>query len=458
MQAKPRDRQQNLYEVQLGFLCDSSQPLMRLSQVIDWSHFDEAFGNLYSEGQGRPAKPTRLMVGLHYLKHAQDLSDEEVVYQWVQNPYWQYFCGEETFQHELPIDPSSMTRWRNRLKSEGLEALLFETIHAGLKTKVLKRTSLQRLNVDTTVQEKAVTFPTDSKLYHRMREKLVKEANVCEVELRQSYKRLSKKSLIMQGRYRHARQGKRANKQVRKLKTYLGCVTRDIKRKIEGSPNLQEHFAPLLETAHRLLSQQRKDKNKLYSLHAPEVECIAKGKAHKKYEFGCKVSVATTSEDNFIVGSQALHGNPYDGHTLNGAVEQAERLGDFEAKEIYVDRGYRGHDYEGPAKVHLARTGMRKVKPTLRRWLKRRSAIEPVIGHMKTDGRLGRNYLLGVEGDRINAILCGAGHNIRKLLRAFLLFLFSWLFKTRFQSIAYKKPCYSLPTFAINRVFQGRLF
>jgi transposase, IS5 family len=357
--------------------------------VIDWSHFDEAFGNLYSEGQGRPAKPTRLMVGLHYLKHAQDLSDEDVVYQWVQNSYWQYFCGEETFQHELPIDLSSMTRWCNLLKIEVLEALLSETIHAGLKTKVLKRTSLQRLNVDITVQEKAVTFPTDSKLYHRMREKLVKESNVCEVELRQSYKRLSNKSLIMQCRYRHARQGKRAKKQVRKLKTYLGCVTRDIKRKIEGSPNLQEHFAPLLETAHRLLSQQRKDKNKLYSLHAQEVECIAKGKAHKKYEFGCKVSVATTSEDNFIVGSQALHGNPYDGHTLNGAVEQAERLGDFEAKEIYIDRGYRGHDYEGPAKVHLARTGMRKVKPTLRRWLKRRLAIEPVIGHMKTDGRLG---------------------------------------------------------------------
>ena len=166
------------------------------------------------------------------------------------------------------------------------------------------------------------------------------------------------------------------------------------------------------------------------------MECIAKGKAHKKDEFGCKVSVATTSEDNFVVGLQALHGNPYDGHTLNRAVEQAERLGDFEAKEVYVDRGYRGHDYEGPAKVHLARTGMRKVKPTLRRWLKRRSAIEPVIGHMKTDGRLCRNYLLGVEGDRINAILCGAGHNIRKLLRAFLLFLFLWLFKIRFQSIA----------------------
>jgi IS5 family transposase len=165
--------------------------------VIDWSHFDETFGNFYSEGQGRPAKPTRLMVGLHYLKHAQDLSDEEVVRQWVQNPYWQYFCGEETFQHELPIDPSSMTRWRNRLKSEGLEVLLSETIYAGLKTKVLSRASLQRLNVDTTVQEKAVTFPRDSKLYQRMRERLVNEAKVCELELRQSYKRLSKKSLTM---------------------------------------------------------------------------------------------------------------------------------------------------------------------------------------------------------------------------------------------------------------------
>ena len=197
MQAKPRYRQQNLYEVHLEFLCDSSQTLMCLSQVIDWSDFDEIFGNLYSEGQGRPANPTRLMVGLHYLKHAQDLSDEEVVRQWVQNPYWQYFCGEETFQLELPIDLSSMTRWRNRLKSEGLEVLLSETIHAGLKTKVLSRASLQRLNVDTTVQEKAVTFPRDSKLYQRMRERLVNEAKVCELELRQSYKRLSKKSLTM---------------------------------------------------------------------------------------------------------------------------------------------------------------------------------------------------------------------------------------------------------------------
>ncbi len=436
MQSKARDRQGELYSVRLDFLCKDAHPLVRLSKMIDWFHFDEAFGKLYSEGQGRPAKPTRLMVGLHYLKHAFDLSDEEVVAQWVENPYWQHLCGEEYFQHEFPIDPSSMTRWRNRLKSEGLETLLSETVRAGLKTKVLKRTSLQRLNVDTTVQEKAISFPTDAKLYHRMREQLVNKAKVHGIELRQSFSRLSKNALFMQGRYRHARQGKRANKQVRKLKTYLGRVLRDIERKVSDNSELQGSFAPLFGTAHRLLQQQRKDKNKLYSLHAPEVECIAKGKVHKKYEFGCKVSVATSSKDNFVVGAQAFHGNPYDGHTLNESIKQVERLAQFRAKEVFVDLGYRGHDYEGEAKVHVGSRGKKKKLPSLRKWLKRRSAIEPVIGHMKTDGRLGRNYLLGQEGDRINAILCGAGHNIRKLLRAFLLFLFWRLFKTRFQPLA----------------------
>jgi len=270
-------------------------------------------------------------------------------------------------------------------------------------------------------------------LYHRIRLKLVDEAKARNVELRQPYTRKSKQSLIMQGRYAHARQMKRSRKEIRKLKTYLGRVTRDIERKISGNEDLKHRFAPLQEMGHRLLKQKRTDSGKLYSLHAPEVECIAKGKAHKKYEFGCKVSVATTSKDNFVVGTQAFHGNPYDGHTLKEAVEQAERLGNFTTKALFLDKGYRGHNYDGPAEVHIARSGMKRVKRSLRRWLKRRSAIEPVIGHMKNDGRLGRNYLLGMEGDRMNAILCGAGHNIRKLLRAFLLFLFWRLFKNRFQ-------------------------
>ena len=310
--------------------------------------------------------------------------------------------------------------------------MLEETIRTGLKTNVLKKKSFRKINVDTTVQEKAITFPTDAKLYHRMRERLVEKAKESGIELRQSYRRKSKRSLVMQGRYGHARQMKRAKKEVKKLKTFLGRVTRDIERKISGNSELKERFSNEMEMANRLLLQKRSDKGKLYSLHAPEVECISKGKAHKKYEFGCKVGVAATSKDNFVVGVQAFHGNPYDGHTLNESVSQAERLGKFKAKEIYVDMGYRKHDYEGEAVVHVARRGLRKVKHSLRKWLKRRSAIEPVIGHMKNDGRLGRNYLLGEEGDRMNAILCGAGHNMRKLLTAFLFFLFGWRYETAF--------------------------
>ena len=436
MHAKPRDGQGELYAVRLEVLCKATHPLVQLSKVIKWAQFDDAFGPLYSAGQGRPAKPTRLMVGLHYLKHAYGLSDEEVVAQWVENPYWQVLCGEDYFQHEAPIDPSLMTKWRNRLKSQGLETLLAETIRTGLKTRVLKRTSLNRLNVDTTVQEKAISFPTDAKLAHRLRTKLVKEAKACGIELRQSYTRKAKQALVMQSRYAHARQMRRARRAVRQLQTYLGRVTRDIERKVAGTPAWQQRFAPLLKMGHRLLQQQRTDHDKLYSLHAPEVECIAKGKAHKRYEFGCKVSIVTTSKDNFVLGAQAWHGNPYDGHTLQEAVDQAERLGGFTPHALFVDRGYRGHNYDGPAEVHLARRGLRREKPSLRRWLKRRSAIEPVIGHMKTDGRLGRNYLLGKEGDKMNAILCGAGHNIRKLLRAFLLSLFRWLFNDRVQPVA----------------------
>jgi len=317
MQAKARDRQQEIFKTRLGRICDEGHPLYKLAGIIAWSEFDQAFGGFYSECQGRPAKPTRLLVGLHYLKHAHDLSDEEVVFQWVENPYWQYFCGEEYFKHELPIDPSLMTKWRNRLKSGGLEKLLAETIKAGLRTKVLKKTSLNRVNVDTTAQEKAVTFPTDAKLCYRMLMKLVKMAKSGGFELRQSYTRSAKRSLIMQGRYSHARQMKRSRKEIKKLRIYLGRVTRDLRRKLGGGEPEEKLFAPMLEMAERLFKQKRDDKNKLYSLHAPEVECIAKGKAHKKYEFGCKVSVATTSKDNFVLGVQAFHGNPYDGHTGN---------------------------------------------------------------------------------------------------------------------------------------------
>ena len=427
MQAKPDIGQGNLFKHRLINLLDKKHPLYILSHVIEWISFDEAFGELYSEGQGRPAKATRLMVGLNYLKYSNDLSDEEVVSKWVENPYWQYFCGNEYFEHQLPIDPTSMTKWRNRIKSAGMEKLLEETIRSGLKTKVIKKSSLKKVNVDTTVQEKAITFPTDAKLYHRMRAHLVKEAMTSGLELRQTYSFKSKKALLKQGRYRHARQLRRAAREVRNLKTWLGRVVRDVERKISGDALLTASFSESLELARRLLSQQRNDKNKLYSLHAPEVECISKGKAHKKYEFGCKVSVATTSKDNFIVGMAAFHGNPYDGHTLTETIGQTEKLCGVKAEEVYVDRGYRGHDYAGDATVHMARSSHKKLKPSLKKWLRRRSAIEPVIGHAKTESRLDRNYLKGKEGDKINALLSGCGFNIRKLLKAFLWLTFKGL-------------------------------
>lgn len=429
MLTKPSVVQGRLFEIRLSQLLDNHHQLYRLANAINWSEFDTAFGELYSPDQGSPSKPIRLMVGLHYLKYTFDLSDEEVVRRWVENPYWQYFCGNEYFEHELPIDPSLMTKWRNRLKSSGMEKLLEVTIKTGLASGVLKRCSLRKINVDTTVQEKAIQYPTDARLYHKMRELLVNKAKDAGIELRQSYSRKSKRALLMQSRYSHARQMRRARKEQKKLKTYLGRVTRDIERKISADELLISSFSDSLGKARKLLEQAKHSKNKLYSIHAPEVECISKGKTHKKYEFGCKVSVVSTSKNPFIIGTQALHGNPFDGHTLKDAIGQAERLADFQVKEVYVDRGYKGHNYNGEGMVHLARRGLKKIKPSLRKWLKRRSAIEPVIGHMKNNGRMDRNHLSGKEGDKMNALLCACGFNLRKLLAAFLFWLFFQIFR-----------------------------
>ncbi len=426
MQAKPKSGQAELFKTPLAKIINTKHPLCILGAKINWSEFDKAFGPLYSEGKGRPAKPTRLMVGLHYLKHTYNLSDEEVVAQWLENPYWQHFCGNEYFEHGFPIDASSMTRWRKRVSVAGMEKLLEETVSTGLDIGALKKASINKLNVDTTVQEKAISFPTDAKLYHRMREKLVALSKEHGVELRQSYKFKSKYSLFMRGRYSHARQMRRSNKELKRLRTYLGRVVRDIDRKVAGSERLNGVFSEPLALAQRILSQRRQDKDKLYSIHAPEVECISKGKAHKKYEFGCKVSVAATSKECFIVGMKAYHGNPYDGHTLEESITQTERISGFKANDIYVDRGYRGHNYTGQAIVYIAGRGTKKLKASVRKWIRRRSAIEAVIGHAKTNGRLGRNYLHGREGDNINAILSGCGYNMRKLLTVLLFCLFSW--------------------------------
>lgn len=404
----------DLFSQRLEEILNHRHELYRLAGKIEWPAVEERFGELYSE-EGRPGIPIRLMVGLHYLKHAFNKSDEAVVNCWVENPYWQYFCGEEYFRHQLPIDPSQMTRFRDRIGTEGCEYMMNLTVVTGVATQTVAKASLAVVTVDTTVQEKAIAYPTDAKLYHKARSALVRHAKQMGIGLRQSYERLSKRALIMNGRYAHARQMQRAKREQKRLKTYLGRVIRDIERKLDQQA-AHLRLKRLLEIAKRIHAQQRNDKNKVYSVHAPEVECIAKGKAHKPYEFGVKVGVVSTSKENFVVGMKAFSGNPYDGHTLLASREQVHKLTGIVAREVYVDRGYRGHGLTETTKVWIA-GAKRGVTVAIKKKLKRRNAIEPVIGHMKHDGRLGRNFLKGAAGDAMNALLCAAGHNLRKILR-----------------------------------------
>jgi transposase, IS5 family len=406
----------DLFRARLSQQLDPRHPLVRLAGLLDWEGFEARFGPLYHPRVGRPGIPIRLMVGLSYLQHTFGLSDEEVVARWAENPYWQYFCGFDYLQLELPIDPSSLVRWRRRIGQDDIELLLQETIAAAQRGKAVKEQSLERISVDTTVQPKAIAHPLDSRLYHRGREILVRLAKRHGVPLRQSYARLGKKALRLASRYAHARQMKRARREIKRLKTYLGRVFRDVRRKLEARPEVAVRFAQILPRVERLLAQQRPDKDKLYALHAPEVACIAKGKAHKKYEFGAKVAVAVTNREGLVVGMQTYPGNPYDGQTLAPTLIQVERLTGTTPARCYVDRGYRGHGVSGGTTVFVAGR-QRGITPTIKRELRRRSAIEAMIGHMKLDGKLARNHLKGALGDAVHALLCGAGHNLRLILR-----------------------------------------
>src|SRR5208282_4362749 len=296
---RPRERresgEQDMFRSRLDQVINMDHPLVKLARAIDWRFLEEKCGAVYKDGAGQPPLPTRLMAGLAILKHTYNLSDEVVCELWIENPYYQYFCGEEFFQHRLPLDRSSMTRWRNRMGEERLQALLQESLAVATRTGAMKPGDLARVIVDTTVQPKNITFPTDAKLLNRAREKLVKLAKKLGVELRQSYTRVGKFALIQHQRYAHAKQFKRANRALRTLKTYLGRTARDIVRKIKGDAELKSVFAEPLSLAWRVRDQRQNQRGrKVYSLHAPEVECIGKGKAHRPYEFGVKVSVATT--------------------------------------------------------------------------------------------------------------------------------------------------------------------
>ena len=424
------DGQRDIFRPRLEEFIDMNDPLVKLAHIIDWDALENDLSQYYCADNGRPGGSIRLMAGLCILKDKEGLSNEEVCYRWQRDPYFQYFCGEEYFQHEGPVKPPSISIFRGRIGEAGHECILAGTIKAGLASGAVDKRDLEKVTVDTTVQEKAVKFPTDTQLCHKAREELVKLAKAQEVPLRQSYVRKGAEARFNANRYMAARQVGRGRAQIKKCRNYLGRVMRDIRRTVEKDPFLELMFRENLEKA-RIIHEQTlnpKAENKLYSWHAPEVECIGKGKAHKRYEFGCKASYVTTNKSNFIVGAMALHGKPYDGHTLKKALEQAQRLTVAKPKEVHIDLGYRGHGIEDEDTKIIQARQKRGITRAMRKRQKRRNAIEPVIGHCKNDRKVGpRNWLQGETGDKINAIAMAIGFNIRKILRKIFLWLFQKL-------------------------------
>lgn len=420
MRPNPQDNPQtyDIFRSQLTQVINMQHELVKLSQIIDWKHLEEKNAAFYRE-EGRPGVTARLMIGLHILKYMFNLSDEGICERWVYDPYFQYFCGEIYFQHRLDMERSSMTHWRKRVGDKFCQDLLQESLHSAYQVGALETKQIEKVAVDTTVQPRAITFPTDAKLYYKAIIALGKLAKKNDLDLRQSYVRVAKQHLVKVGRYRHAKQMKRANKSQKKLKIYLGRILRDIGRRIKDDEKLQDIFFNSLQKANRIFNQKKNDKNKIYSWHAPEVECISKGKADKPYEFGCKVSLVTninpSPAGHFVLHTAALHGNPFDGHTLKPTIEAMQLATGIEPKRIYVDKGYQGHDY--PKKLRVFKSGQKRgVTKTIKRELKRRSVIEPIIGHVKHEHRLNRNYLRGWLGDKVNALFAATGYNFRLIL------------------------------------------
>ncbi|MBE8215347.1 MAG: IS5 family transposase [Endozoicomonadaceae bacterium] len=294
-----------------------------------------------------------------------------------------------------------------------MEIIFNPTIITALNSGFINKKECEDVIIDTTAMEKNISYPTDSKLCQRAISRLGKLSKKHAIPLKKSYKYVSKKAMGKSNRHAHAKQYKRMKNSNKKLKTCLGRLMRDIERKIKRTEKAS-YFQEELTIVKRLLQQKRKDKNKLYSLHEPEVICINHGKAHKKYEYGSKVSIAITHKKGLALSVKSHSGNPYDGDTLNKVVCDINEKISSQVKQVFFDRGYRGHKIEF---CDVFISGQRKgMNASLKKKLKRQSAIEPHIGHIKAEGKLRRNMLKGRIGDEINAILCGVGHHLRLLL------------------------------------------
>ena len=445
----------DFFRSRLDTMIDMRHPLVLLATRLPWERIEQALAPKFTHADrpaqhqraedllgehavefgggvsnaGRPRLSIRLMASLLYLKNSFNLSDEELVQRWSENVVYQYFSGQEYYEPRLPCDATQIGRFRRAIGEEGLEQLLKSTIETAVEIKAVKPAELERVIVDTTVQEKAIAHPVDSRLLEIARHKVVSAAKHAGIALKQTFAKEGKQLRRKAGGYAHAKQFRRLKRSVKRQRTILGVVIREVLRNLElavnapPSPKVLSDLQMWLSRAERIRTQQRHDKNKLYALHAPEVECISKGKARKPYEFGVKVSLAVTHRSGLMVGARSFSGNPYDGHILAAQLEQTtnlmQDLGRSPTQAI-VDLGFRGVDADNPGVQIIHRGKYKTLTNEQKRWLKRRQAIEPMIGHTKSDNRMDRCWLQGALGDALHALSCAAGYNIRWLMRAII--------------------------------------
>jgi transposase, IS5 family len=442
---------EDFFRLRLDHMIDLRHALAVLASRMPWQQIESSVSHIFSgkaragkklpgidlfgeqvelsstrSNAGRPRVLLRTMIALLYLKHAFNESDEGVVQRWSETPVWQFFGGRAYFDQTVPCDSTTLVKFRALLGEEGVEELLAQTIAAAVDMKLISPKELATVVVDSTVQPKAIAHPTDSKLLETARQKLVAAAKDAGIELKQTFAKEGRLLRFKAGRYAHAKQFKRMGRAIKRQRTIVARIARQMER---GASVLTQAVRDALQgsltKARQIVSQSASRKNpgttpKLYAWHAPEVECIAKGKSRTPYEFGVKVGIASTLKHNLIVGARSFAGKPYDGHTLHEQLEQATILMQETGQKpqtAYVDLGYRGVDADNPDTAIKHRGKFKSLTNQERKLLKRRQAIEPIIGHLKADHRMDRCYLKGEQGDRLNAVLCAAGYNIKWLLR-----------------------------------------
>lgn len=412
---KEKHPQLNMFQVPLKQFINESHELVGLSKKLDWESLEKDLSVYYCEDNGRPGVPIRLIVGIIMLRRMYNQSDESVLDRWVENPYWQYFTGEVYFRHDYPFDRTELIKFRQRIGEKGAEQILKASVNLFEKKEVQEKEVL----IDSTVQEKNITFPTDVKLQKKIIEKCRKISKSEGIRLRQTYKGELKQLMIDQRFHDHPRRKKKALAARRRIKVIAGKIFRDLVRKMTEAQRLK--YAKKFSIFNRVLTQNKNSKNKVYSLHQPQVSCIAKGKEHKKYEFGNKVSITKTRKSGIIIGVMSFAGNPFDGDTLSPQLAQVERITGYNPETGIVDRGYRGRKQVNGTQIicpgKSPKTGRQYQRQKMRQRFRARAGIEPVIGHIKHDHRMLRNYLLDEIGDNMNSILAAAGFNLRKMLR-----------------------------------------